>query len=114
MVRALAWMSIGLAALLALAWVDSASLVRVDSVNEINALSLPAEVEFSADIRSVRPSGGALIFELENSGRISCYWRKPPLLGFFFPRDKVRVRAKIEQTPRGKFCGVKELVIAGR
>jgi hypothetical protein len=109
-VRSLGWVALGVVVLLALAWVDVSSLHHIDSVSSIHALPLPAEVEFSATIRSVRLSGAALVMDLEDRGRISCYWRKPPALHFFFPHDRVRVRAKIEQTPKGKFCGVRELV----
>ena len=110
--RALVWVGAGLALLLVLAWDDAASLHRVDSVHALHALPLPVRVEFPASIRSVRPSGAALIFDLENRGRISCYWRKPPAMHFFFPQDRVVVRAKMELTPRGKFCGVITLVPA--
>lgn len=108
--RAVAWVLLGLVALLAIAWIESNQTRFVSSFYELQQLPLPAKVTFNASIMSVRASGPALIFELENQGKLTCYWRKPPSLQFFFPHERVRVEGKVERTPKGKLCVVESLV----
>ncbi len=111
-VRALGWISLGMICLLSVAWLEEQRVVFLDSLHDAHALPLPVRVVFTASIHSLRDSGGALVLELVNNGKLTCYWRKPPTLRFFFPGDRVRVTGKIELTPRGKLCVVDSLASA--
>jgi hypothetical protein len=111
-VRALGWLSLGVLCLVSVAWLEDSRVVFLDSLHDVQALPLPASVVFTASIISLRDSSGALVLELENNGKLTCYWRKPPALRFFFRGDLVRVMGKIELTPRGKLCVVESLASA--
>ncbi|QQR92645.1 MAG: hypothetical protein IPJ89_00155 [Candidatus Iainarchaeum archaeon] len=108
--RAMGWALLGIACLMGLAWMDAQALHHSSSLHALQSLPLPARVAFDASIVSVREVGSALLLELENNGKISCYWRKPPALRFFFPHERVRIQGKLELTPRGKLCVVDSLV----
>lgn len=89
---------------------SSHSVYRVEHISDVFSLPLPVRVELVGEISSPHFSGGALVFDLENKGRITCYYRHPPSLLSVFAGDEYVVRGRIEPTPRGRLCVVEELV----
>lgn len=107
---ALQWVVFALACGLALHVYDSHSIAHPSTIQDAYALSLPARVELTGDISNFRISSGAWVFDLVNQGTITCYFRHPPSTVFPFNHESVRVRGRIDPTPRGRLCVVEELL----
>lgn len=88
---------------------SSHSLVHPTSIAEVYGLPLPVRVEMIGEVVSPRASGPAMVFDLVNEGRITCYQRHPSPVTPLFAHEWVVVRARIETTPKGKLCVVEEL-----
>ncbi len=85
------------------------SVYSLARVSDIFSLSLPARVQLEGSVKSPHFSGTALVFDLENEGRVTCYHRHPSPHFPLISNDVVRVIARIEQTPRGRLCVVEEV-----
>jgi len=88
---------------------SSHSVVHPSSIAEVLALPLPVRVEIVGRVVNPRASGPALVFELENEGRMTCYHRHPSSIFPLLSGDTVWVRARIEATPKGKLCVIEEV-----
>ena len=108
------WMVLGLCLALFLQVWDSSHVQRVSDVSALHSLvSLPQRVIISGQIKNPHHSSNALVFELQNNGRITCYWRRVPENTFLFADENVTLRARIESTPTGKWCVIEKLEEAG-
>jgi hypothetical protein len=108
------WFFIAMMMGLSLELSAASSTLVLSSVSGIHSLSfLPQNVQLEGIIQSPHFSGSALVFELENGGRITCYHRHPSLTIPVFSGDRYRVLARIESTPKGKLCVVEEMVSIG-
>ncbi len=107
---ALRWIFLGIILALFLHVWDASHVLRVKDISEIHALSvLPQRVLIEGVVKSPRFSSNSLVFELQNNGRITCYWRRVPPNTFLFADENVFVHGKIDSTPRGKLCVVEKV-----
>ncbi len=94
-----------------LEWYSSESVQVVSSVLELRSFSsLPVAFELVGIVSNVHYSGGALVFELEKEGVLTCYFRHPPSNLFVFNQEIFLVRGRLEQTPKGLLCIVEKMV----
>ncbi len=103
------WLLLALGMGVFLEWNDAQSLHILSSVSDAYALSLPANVSFEGTVSNIRFSRLSVVFEMENKGIITCYFRHPPETFFLFSGERILVRGKIEQTPQGRLCVVREV-----
>ncbi len=108
---ALQWIFLALACGVALHVYDAHSLVRPSTIQDLYSHSPPFRVEVSGELTHFRISGGAWVFDLDNNGTITCYYRHPPSVVSVFNHDHVTVRGRVDPTPRGRLCVVEELMI---
>ncbi len=89
---------------------SSHSIVRPSNLAEVLSLPLPVRVEVEGYVVSPHSSGSALVFDVENEGRLTCYHRHPSPVFPLFSGDWIRLRARIEATPKGILCVVEEVL----
>lgn len=90
---------------------SSHALLSLSSVGDVHRLALPVRVEMLGEVMNLRSSGPAAVFDLVNEGRITCYHRHPSRVVPLFVHDWVRVRARVESTPKGRLCVVEEVFL---
>lgn len=88
---------------------SSHSTVHLPSVAAVFSLPLPVRVEMVGRVENPHFSGTAVVFDLENEGRITCYHRHPSKVLPLFSGDWMVVRARMEATPKGILCVVEEV-----
>jgi hypothetical protein len=107
------WVLFGLAIGLVLEAYHFSSQVEIVNNHEIFGLPLPSSVIVHGTVQNIRSSNGALVFDVENNGKITCYWRHPPENLFLFKNDFVKLSARIDPTPSGRLCIVLDLIEHG-
>jgi hypothetical protein len=88
---------------------NTTSIHSLHSILDAQTILLPARVQVEGEVKNVHYSGTALVFELENNGKITCYWRHPNPYRIPLAHDKIVVLARIESTPNGRLCVVEEV-----
>ena len=110
----LPWLVLGVALLLFLQAQNTSSIRFVSEIQTLHSLPLPARTTFEGTLSGVHFSGSALVFEVSNRGKITCYWRHPPLLLSLLSGEVCFIQARVEQTLRGKLCIVEKVSACGR
>lgn len=104
------WLFLALACgILLEAW-DQSSIHTPSTISDASGLPLPARVVMEGVVKGLRTSGSSWVFELEHNGIITCYFRHPPPTLVLFANTPIRVRARLEQTPKGRLCVVEEVI----
>lgn len=104
------WLVIGLLAGAGVEWFQSHSIQQVNGLHALQGLPTPSEVMLQGVVSHLQFNRLSWVFDLENAGKITCYWRHPPQIKSFGNGDFIRIRARMERTPDGLLCIVQERV----
>ena len=104
------WLVLGLILGLCIEFIEINSWKEAGALHSINSFSTPSNVIVQGIVSNLRMQRLSWVFDIENAGRITCYWRNPPEFNVFANGDFVRLRARIERTSTGLLCIVRELV----
>ena len=104
------WIVLGLALGAAIEWIEINSWKNINELQALQAMQTPSNVMVHGVISNLRFSRLSWTFDLENAGKITCYWRHPPELKSISNGDFIRLRVRLERTPNGLLCVVQERV----